>query len=176
MEPINPDGAATLLEHVARVEPGLLPVCRWLVLGRRLAPLILSTQAKGDDSTPFMRAPTLDDLVRLLHTMEGTTPELEANARSIVAESELGAQAEVEAGLDRLLDADPSRWAHPTQVLSRPYPELSDLLACCLRRLEDVLGAERRQLVAVRKKLERAVRIEGNARRRRGLGVLPEGS
>ncbi len=173
MEHINPHGAATLLEHVARVEPQLLPVCRWLVLGRRLAPLILSNRAEGDESTPFMRAPTLDDLVRLLRSIEGTAPELEAHARSIIAESELGARAEIEAGLDRLLDADKSRWAHPTQVLSRPYPELSDLLACCLRRLEDVSGSERRQLQSVRIKLERAVRIEGNARRRRGLVTSP---
>ncbi len=166
MTGIEQDNAAALLEHVAAVDPELLPACRWLVLGGRLAPMIINQEG---------RVPEFGDLVRLLHVTGGQAPELEEMVRSMVAGNELGAEAAVEAGLDLLVEADASRWAHPVQVLSRPRPELGALLAGCVRRLEGAGDKVRERLESVRGKLERAVRIEDTARRRRGAGKRPVG-
>ncbi len=159
---IEQDLAVALLEHVAAADPELLPACRWLVLGRQLAPLILEQEG---------RAPVFSDLVRLLRAVAGQTPELEQTARSMVASNEMGTEAQVEAGLEQLVEADAARWAHPVQVLSRPRPELGALLVACGRRLESAADETRERLLSVKGKLVRAVRIEDSARRRRGAGA-----
>ncbi len=166
MARIEQHDAAALLELVAKADPDLLPACRWLVLGRRLAPSILKQEG---------RVPVFGELVRLLHLVDGEASELEAMARSMVAGNELGAEAEVEARLDQLVAAHASEWAHPAQVLRRPFPELGALLASCLQRLagrddRKAGGDARERLESVKENLERAVRIEGNARRRRERG------
>ena len=93
---------------------------------------------------------------------------------SLVAASDLGEEAQVEACLDLLVEADPARWNHPVQVLSRPRPELGALLAGCSKRLAGAGEDARGRLHDVRGKLERAVRIESNARMRRAGGQLPD--
>ncbi len=161
MAQIGQDHVAALLKHVGKAQPELLPVCRWLVLGPQLAPLIFRQEG---------REPVLDDLVRLLHLFDGEAPELESLMRGLVADSELGAEAGVEVGLDRLIATEASKWFHPTQVLSRPYPDPGALLAGCNRRLESAGDKTREQFLSVRSKLQRAVRIESQARRRRDGG------
>ncbi len=161
MARIEQDHAAALLEHVAEADPELLPACRWLVLGRRLAPRILGQVG---------RAPATGELVRLLHLVDSQAPEVKALARSMIAASGQGAEAEIEFGLDRLAAAPEARWTHPTQVLSRPCPDFRALLAGCASRLVAAKGDQRAKLQSVKRKLERAVSIDARASRRRGLG------
>jgi hypothetical protein len=76
---------------------------------------------------------------------------------------------EVESQLNRLVAA-PVAWTHPSQVLPRPRIAYSDLLMACrmlATRVESEEEAYRTRLEEVQEKLERAVRIETSARRRR---------
>ena len=154
-----------VFEQVRQQDADLLPVCRWLAAGPPLAELVLDGE-RG-------REPSVDELVKLLRLLALGEPALRATGRWLVAKSEHAATAEMEHGLDQLIATDPARWSHPTQVLPRPCPEFHRLLAACLLRLEDASGEARRQLEEIREKLERAVRIEESARRRRA-GQPPE--
>ncbi len=158
MARIEQDDVAALLDHVGAKQPELLPACRWLALGRRLAPLILGQE---------WRVATLADLARLLRLVDGEAEQVEAAGWVLVAAADLGGEAQVAHGLDLLIEADASRWRHPAQVLRPPRPELGRLLAGCEARLEEAEGEARKRLEGVREKLERAVRLEERARRRR---------
>ncbi len=70
-----------------------------------------------------------------------------------------------EAALTDLVQA--TGWEHPAQVLSSPRPDSRAILEVCDARLEALAGASRRRLAEVRRKLERTVRFEEEARRRR---------
>lgn len=77
---------------------------------------------------------------------------------------------DVESQLNQLVAARSVAWAHPSQVLSRPRAAYSALLRACRMRAKAVELEEepyRMRLEEVQKKLERAVRIETAARRRR---------
>lgn len=86
-----------------------------------------------------------------------------------------GTEILVELHLDELLTAD--EWSHPSQVLVRPRPPLSRLLGACVARIEmqgkaatdegTSNGGSRTQLLEAQEKLERAIRIEETARKRR---------
>ncbi|MEE8524160.1 MAG: hypothetical protein V3T72_09540 [Thermoanaerobaculia bacterium] len=69
------------------------------------------------------------------------------------------------AALDELLRHED--WQHPTQVLDRPRPEPKALLALCEARLEGAEEPERTRLQDTRHKLERAARIDAEARHNR---------
>ena len=58
-------------------------------------------------------------------------------------------------------------WYHPTEVLDRPRPSCSLLLAICEIYLGTARGAERERLESVRSKLARAVRFAEAAREQR---------
>lgn len=79
------------------------------------------------------------------------------------AKEQAGAQAEQQ--LDQLLKA--MGWSHPVQVLERPRADLAVLLKAGRLRLPTVQGVERQHLQEALAKLERALRIENSARRRR---------
>ncbi len=89
MARIDHNDVAALLEHVGAKQPELLPACRWLALGRRLAPLILGQE---------WRAPALDDLAGLLRLVDGTVERVEATGWALVAGAELGGEALVRHG------------------------------------------------------------------------------
>ncbi len=167
MARIDQDHVAALLEHVGKVEPDLLPACRWLALGRRLAPLVLSPRRGAGGTNEEWRVPAVGDLARLLDLTDGEAPEIEAAGWALVAAADLGAEAAIEHALDLLVAADVSRWRHPAQVLRSPRPDFRRLLAGCEARLEEAGGETRERLEGVREKLERAAKIEEKARQRR---------
>ena len=144
-----------LLEQVASLAPELLPTCRWLACGPGMAPLIL-----GDDAAQ----PSADDLARLAALLEAAPPEAAAGGRALLAAHSDGL-AEIDVAVERLVDA--ATWAHPTEVLGRPCPDLTQLLNACNSRLEKENGDRRHQLETAHLKLERAVRLEAKARQRR---------
>lgn len=171
------DDLHALLELVAAEAPELLTTCRWLACGPGIAPLIL-----GEDA----RRPAVTELTRLAALLEAAPPEIAAAGRVLVAPYERHL-AELDVALERLIDAG-AAWSHPTQVLGRPCPDFSLLLAACHDRIasepgglaseRDGLASEpdrlanehagrRQHLETVRQKLESAVRVEARARRRR---------
>jgi hypothetical protein len=102
-----------LFAVVAAEDAELLPGCRWLVLGRRLATLLTVGEA-----------PTLEQLVtlqRVLHRRR--EPALEDVGRRLAANSEHREAAEIQICLDLLLERPD--WHHPTQVLDPPVPDFA---------------------------------------------------
>ena len=85
---------------------------------------------------------------------------------ALIQTSDLAAEAYLDLFLDQLLAAG-TEWHHPVQVLGRPHRDYTKLLAACTRRLERARGARRRHLVEITVKLERALRIEEGARKKR---------
>ncbi len=159
---IETDHFHAFLEHVTAEAPDLATACRWLACGPKLAPLIL-----GED----VSEPSPTDLAQLAGLLETATPVAVAAGRALfVARSRF--LAELDVALERLIAAGDAEWSHPTQIL-RPCPDYGQLLAACRARLESADGDHRRQLESVEEKLERAVRIEANARRRRAAAGLP---
>ena len=170
MQLIEADDLYALLEYVAAEVPDLLTTCRWLACGPGIAPLVL-----GEDA----RRPPVTELTRLVALLETAPPEIEAAGRGLVAPYKRHL-AELDVALERLIDAG-AAWSHPTQVLGRPCPDFSLLLAACHDRIAsepDPLASEpdplanehagpRQHLETVRRKLESAVRVEARARRRR---------
>lgn len=147
-----------LLEHIDSVAPELLIICRWLACGPVMAPLIL-----GQEINP----PSADDLSRLAAQLETAPQEAAAGGRVLLA-AHSHLLAELDVALERLVAAP--QWAHPTEILGRPCPDLTQLLAASATRLEWENGDRRQPLEAVHQKLERAVRLEAKARKRRDRG------
>lgn len=160
---IESEDLPALLEHVAAEAPDLLATCRWFACGPSMAPLILGEEA---------RRPPVTEVTRLAALLEAAPPEVKAAGRGLIAPYERFL-AELDVSLERLIDAG-AAWSHPIQVLGRPCPDFSQLLAACHERIaseQDRLVGEhadrRRHLETVRQKLERAVRVEARARQRR---------
>ncbi len=92
--------------------------------------------------------------------------QLNRAIRLLIAPPPAATPVDLEADLDRLV-ATPG-WEHPASALDRPRPDLGELLAACRSRLATAEDAgDRRRLAEVEARLERAHRIEQNARRRR---------
>ena len=58
-------------------------------------------------------------------------------------------------------------WEYPGEVLSPPRPDFGAILRVCEARLEEAEGAFRQHLAEIHRKLDKAVRIDEEARRRR---------
>jgi len=143
-----------LFAVVAAEDAELLPGCRWLVLGRRLATLLTVGEA-----------PTLEQLVtlqRVLHRRR--EPALEDVGRRLAANSEHREAAEIQICLDLLLERPD--WHHPTQVLDPPIPDFARLLAAARARRR---GRRDRPagIGRVIERLEVAVQVAQTARDRR---------
>ena len=147
-----------LFEYLEHHAPETLPWWRWLVFGPGLASL---ASFEG-----LMREPTYEELGALWHQMDLAPPPVEAAGRWLIDERQ-DAVAALDRSLAKLVAADPASWRWPTQILRRPCPQFRWLLDSCVDRLKSASGASRRRLQGVREKLERAVRIEESARRRR---------
>jgi hypothetical protein len=80
---------------------------------------------------------------------------------------------EPEEAFDQLREAHPG-WMHPAQILGSSRPLGTQLIDVCDRRLDGAGGAARSELLEIREKLERALRIEESARRRRLSRRLPD--
>ncbi len=143
-----------LFALVGAESPGLLPACRWLLLGPRLAALVL----------PETR-PSAAELTSLLRLLRDRDRSLLPLGRELVQLSEHGEAALLELCVDRLLEH--SNWEHPTQVLEQPRPDFGKLLKICQARLRRSRGDNRGQVAAVTAKVERAARIADSARERR---------
>ena len=155
MPSIETQNFRLLLEQVASKSPDLVTTCRWLACGPDMAPLIL-----GEDAAH----PSADDLARLAALLEAAPSEAAAGGRALLAAHSQGL-AEIDVALERLVDAP--AWAHPTEVLGRPCPDLTQLLNACNNRLGEENGDRRHQLETAHLKLERAVRLEAKAQQRR---------
>ncbi len=154
---IEADHFHGLLEHVTNQAPDLLTACRWLACGPDFAPLIL------DEQLPEPSPGDLAHLIRVLgraplDARETGQALLDANDRLV---------AGVDVALELLIAAGEQEWSHPTEILGRPCRSFSRLLDACQERLESTDGEPCPHLESVEEKLERAVRIEANARRRR---------
>ncbi len=153
---LRPHQIEALIEHVTAHAPDLLAACRWLLVEPRLAPLILG---------PGAHPPLAADLSRFLCLLRAAPLEAAAAGQALwVARSRLA--TELDLALERLLAAGEDEWHHPSEVLGRPCPDFAALHAASRERLEGRNG-KRRRLGTVRDKLERAVRLETAARRRR---------
>ncbi len=160
MSLLRPHQIEALVEHVTAHAPDLLTVCRWLLVVPRLVPLIF-----GQDARP----PSAADLSRFLRLLRAAPPEAAAAGHALlIARSRLA--AELDLALERLLAAAEHEWRHPSEILGRPCPDFAALHAASLDRLEARNG-DRRRLENARDKLERAVRLEAAARRRREGGA-----
>ncbi len=156
MSLLRPHQIEALVAHVRTEAPVLLAACRWLLVDPRLAPLIL-----GRDARP----PSAADLCRFLRLLRAAPPEAAAAGHALLlARGRLA--AELDLALECLLAAAEDEWRHPVEVLGRPCPDFAALHAASLERLEGP-GGDRRRLESVREKLERAIRLEASARRRR---------
>jgi len=143
-----------LLSLVAAENAALLPGCRWLVLGPKLAAIVAPDEA-----------PTLDDLTALLRLLRRQTPDLQSLGRTLAGNSEHGEAAYVEICVDRLLEVP--GWHHPTQVLERPRPDFRQLLEASRARSKAPGGSGLAELGSVVARLEKAVSIAEDARARR---------
>ena len=150
----------TLLEYVDAEAPELLTASRWLAIDPKMAPLIL-----GEDA----RQPSTTELARLVELIEAAPIEVAAAGRALFA-ARNSIVAEIDVGLERLLTAGEQGWSHPTEILGRPCPDFAQLLAGCRARLDTAVGKCRRRLESIHEKLERAVRVDAKARRRRTRG------
>lgn len=154
--PIESSDFQLLVDHLAAEAPDLVGACRWLACGPSMAPLIL-----GQDAAQ----PSDGELARLAASIETGPPEAAAAGRALLATH--GARAsEVTIALSHLIAAG-EEWSHPTQILGRPCVDFNLLHTACLERIEAAVGHRRRRLEGVRDKLERAVRLEVTAKRRR---------
>ena len=154
--PIESNDFQLLVDHLAEEAPDLVGACRWLACGPGMAPLIL-----GQDAAQ----PSESELARLAASIETGPPEAAAAGRALLATH--GARAnEVAVALAHLIAAG-DEWSHPTQILGRPCVDFTLLHTACLERIEVAVGHRRRRLEGVRERLERAVRLEAIARRRR---------
>lgn len=157
MQLINSQAFHALVEHLEAEAPDLVPVCRWLACGPRLASSILGAGA---------RQPTEKELARLAGALESAPSSTALAGRALLAaHSRLIAAAGV--ALERLLAAGDDVWSHPTEILGRPCPSFRDILKACRTRLDTAPDADVAHLEAVAAKLERAARIEAKALRRR---------
>lgn len=154
----NAEELTALFEILAREAAELRPACRWLIVGPEMATAILGQHA---------RPPTVDDLTRLVRLLEDQAPELMPVGWWLVNASDHAEATQAEIQLDQLIAADLDAWQHPTQVLDRPRPDFELLLTWCQSRRRQRRGSELERLAAIEAKLERAVRIEAIARRRR---------
>jgi len=143
-----------LFDLVAEAGGALLPCCRWLVHGPGLAAIL------GPDEPP-----TLEQVTALLRLLRSQAPELLETGLALVRKSEHGDDAYVEICVDLLLETPD--WQHPTQVLEPPRPDFPRLLEASLARRRPSHVSSSTELDAVIEKLERAVRIAENARKRR---------
>ncbi len=157
---IEADDFHAFLEHVTTKAPDLLIACQWLACGPDFAPLILG------EETP---EPSPLDLAHLIRVMDTAPPEAHEAGRALFDANDR-LVAGVEVALERLLAAGEQEWSHPTEILGRPCRAFSRLLDGCHARLESANGERQPHLESVREKLERAVRIEAKARRRRARG------
>lgn len=151
-----PQRAIELLERCDRGPGKAGEICRRLLLG----PEIYRTLAGTDD------APTTQEIVDWLRWLRDEDGRLLAWGMAAARLDATGSEILIELHLDELLMAED--WSHPSQVLVRPRPPWSLLLDACSARLEandDASAAMR--LRPVQEKLERAIRIEEKARRRR---------
>ncbi len=144
-----------LFALVKTEDPGLLPVIRWLLLGPRLATLVL----------PEIPPPSASELLDLLRLLRAREPSLSPVGEELIRSSRHGEEAWLEICVDRLLEH--SDWEHPTQVLERPRPDFGKLLQTCLARRE--ASQEDDRLAYVIDRVERAARIADEARQRRRL-------
>ncbi len=142
-----------LFDVVAEEEAELLPGCRWLILGPRLAAIVAPDEA-----------PSAGQLITLLRLLRRQAPELEALGRALVYHSEHGEQADVEACVDKLLEVP--NWQHPSQVLPRPRPDFRKLLEASRARSEGS-DTDLADFDAMIERLEVAVQVAESARVRR---------
>ncbi len=104
-------------------------------------------------------------LSRFLHLLRDAPPEVAAAGNALlVARGRL--ITELHLALERLLTAAEDEWRHPAEILGRPCPDFTALHVESLMRPESGNG-DRRRLASVGEKLDRAIRIEASARRRR---------
>ncbi|MCP3960513.1 MAG: hypothetical protein GY719_21925 [bacterium] len=157
MHRFQPAVLATFFSRIEARGPGLLPACRWLLMGPALADWVCPTDGME---------PTLPEMIELLRLLDDEEPEVETVGRALLTSSPHLGEAKIEHGLDRLLHADEGRWTHPGVVLGRPCAEFTDLLARCSGRLQAAAGEDRRRLESVRGKLRDAVALERTARHR----------
>ena len=148
----------TLFDVLSHHSPHLIPCCRWLALGDKLARALL---------VDHPGKPTKGELTELLELLSRQAPQLLPLARFLLSQSEHGDAAEVSFQLGLLVDAKGEHWQHPTQILDRPRANFESLLRACIERRQRARGKKRRHLMEVEEKLERATRIAESARRRR---------
>ncbi len=153
---LRPHQIEALVGHVSAAAPDLLATCRWLLVDPRLAPYILGNQA---------REPSAAELSRFLLLLREAPREVAAAGHTLlVARGRL--ITELHLALERLLAAAEDEWHHPAEILGRPCPDFGALYNQSLMRPETGNG-DRRRLACVREKLDRAMRLEASARRRR---------
>lgn len=110
--------------------------------------------------------PTVEEVVGWLRHLRDTDSGLLPWALVSVRLDHRALSILQELHLDQLLMAP--EWSHPSQVFQRPRPPLIPLLEACVARLDGgAAGEDAQGLTAVREKLERAIRIEEAASRRR---------
>ena len=144
-----------LLEHLEAQAPDLVTTCRWLACGPTMAPLVL-----GEDARP----PSGEDIARLESEVANAPAAAAAGGQALFA-ARARQRAAAAAALEHLVAASEDDWSHPTEILGRRCPDFGEILEACRAHLETPGAARRLQRVA--EKLERAVRVETAALRRR---------
>ena len=144
-----------LVTLIRNEKPELLATCRHLVLGPGLSSLLLEEPAE----------PEAVELASFLRLLRRHALDLLPLGRELVAGSDAAEQAFAELAVDELLRS--STWEHPTQILDRPRPELEALLRACQARRKRARGQRRAEIDEAIFKVDRAVRIESSARKRR---------
>ncbi len=150
-----PEGLSALLGDGAEHRQGSI-IARRLLLGPEIHRLM-----GGDGEWE----PTLDEVVRWLRHLRDSDSDLLSWALVAVRLDHRALAILQELDLDQLLTTE--NWSHPSQVFQRPRPPLAPLLEACVARLNGAEGTDHRRLIEVREKLERAIRIEEAASRRR---------
>lgn len=151
-----PEGLSTLLNAASEEDAEGCAIGRRLLLGPEIHRLM-----GGEEAWEPSIEQVIGWLRRLRDGKSGLLPwalvavRLDHRAPSILCQLDL----------DQLLAAQ--QWSHPSQVFLRPRPPLKPLLEACAARLEKAQGEERQSLLEVQEKLERAIRIEEVASRRR---------
>jgi hypothetical protein len=154
--PLDNVDLAHFLGTLERLNPGLLPQARHLLLGRYVAKTLLPPG--------LARTPTTEEIEEILLLLQQEGLQKIATVVQELAEQSL--KDSTERDLNYLESLPSTSWHHPAEVLSRPW-NLARLLTLCDERRSSRSGAQRKTLLRIKKKLSAAQKLEQRAAKRR---------